>query len=157
VVMLSVDWRLTLASLAPAPLVSVAVIYFGSRIHERFEKIQQQFAAISSRVQENLTGVRVVRAYVQEQAELELFNSLNREYVHQNLRLVKLSGLFNPLLQFLIGVTFLAVLWIGGYSLLQKRITLGSFVMFNTYMGMLVWPMIAFGWVVNLMQRGTAS
>jgi ATP-binding cassette subfamily B protein len=157
IVMFSVDWRMTLLSLSPAPLVSVAVIFFGRRIHERFEQIQKQFGDISSRVQENLAGVRVVRAYRQEKAELDLFDRLNRDYIRQNIALAKLGGLFLPLLQFLIGLTFLMVLWAGGTALLDKRITLGSFVMFNTYMGMLIWPMIAFGWVVNLMQRGTAS
>jgi ATP-binding cassette, subfamily B, multidrug efflux pump len=156
-VMLSVDWPLTLLSLAPAPLVSVAVIYFGRRIHDRFEAIQKMFSDISSRVQENLSGVRVIRAYVQEAAELRHFEALNRDYIAQNIRLARLSGFFMPLLQALIGVTFLIVLWVGGYRLLSGHITLGSFVMFNTYMGMLVWPMIAMGWVVNLMQRGTAS
>jgi ATP-binding cassette subfamily B protein len=156
-VMLSVDWRLTLVALSPAPLVSIAVVFFGQRIHARFEKIQRQFAEISSRVQENLAGMRMVRAYVQEDSELALFDTLNKDYVDQNIRLARISGLFMPLLQFLIGITFLLVLWAGGYALLEKRITLGSFVMFNTYMGMLIWPMIAFGWVINLIQRGMAS
>jgi ATP-binding cassette subfamily B protein len=156
-VMLSVDWPLTLLGLAPAPFVSFAVIYFGQRIHDRFEAIQKMFSDISSRVQENLSGVRVIRAYVQEEHELRHFAELNREYIAQNVKLAKLSGFFMPLLQALIGVTFLLVLWVGGYRLLSGHITLGSFVMFNTYMGMLVWPMIAMGWVVNLMQRGTAS
>ena len=141
----------------PAPLVSVAVIYFGRVIHERFERIQAMFSDISSRVQENLSGVRVIRAYVQEEAELRQFETLNRDYVGENIRLVKSTGLFMPLLQSLIGFTFLILLWAGGYQLLQHLITLGSFVMFNTYLGMLIWPMIAFGWVVNLMQRGSAS
>ena len=156
-VMLSTDWKLTLICLIPAPLVSVVVILFGSRIHDRFESIQKMFSDISSRVQENLSGVRVVRAYAQETAELKKFESLNQGYVHENIRLARLSALFMPLLQALIGASFLLVLFAGGYQLLQHKITLGSFVMFNTYMGMLVWPMIALGWVVNLMQRGTAS
>ncbi len=156
-VMLSVDWKLTLLSLIPAPFVSFAVIYFGRRIHDRFEAIQTMFSDISSRVQENLSGVRVIRAYVQEEAELRQFEILNRDYIEQNIRLARLSGLFMPLLQALIAVTFLIVLWVGAYRLLSGNITLGSFVMFNTYMGMLVWPMIAMGWVVNLVQRGTAS
>jgi ATP-binding cassette, subfamily B, multidrug efflux pump len=135
----------------------VVVIFFGQRIHARFQKIQELFSDISSRVQENLSGVRVVRAYAQEEAELEQFAALNRRFIHQNLRLARLSGLFMPLLQALIGTTFLMVLLVGGFRLLEGGITLGSFVMFNTYMGILVWPMIAFGWVVNLMQRGSAS
>ena len=156
-VMLSVDWKLTLICLIPAPLVSIAVTLFGKRIHDRFEVIQKMFSDISSRVQENLSGVRVIRAYAQEDAEISKFEVLNRDYVAQNIRLARLSGLFMPLLQALVGLSFLIVLLAGGYRLLQHRITLGSFVMFNTYMGMLVWPMIALGWVVNLMQRGTAS
>jgi ATP-binding cassette, subfamily B, multidrug efflux pump len=156
-VMLSVDWKLTLISLIPAPVVSVVVILFGQRIHHRFEIIQKMFSDISSRVQENLSGVRVIRAYAQEAAEMRKFETLNLDYIAQNIRLARLSALFMPLLQALVGVSFLMVLLAGGYRLLQHRISLGSFVMFNTYTGMLVWPMIALGWVVNLMQRGTAS
>jgi ATP-binding cassette subfamily B protein len=156
-VMLWVDWPLTLIALAPAPLVSIAVMIFGRKIHDRFESIQKMFSDISSRVQENLSGVRVLRAYAQEQAEVARFEQLNREYVAENVRLAKLSGLFMPGLQSLIGFGFLLVLWAGGWRLLEGKISLGSFVMFNTYMGMLIWPMIAMGWVVNLMQRGTAS
>jgi len=156
-VMLHTDVHLTLMALAPAPLVSIAVIVFGRRIHARFEHIQKMFSDISSRVQENLAGVRVVRAYAQEEAEVAEFERLNLDYVRENIGLARIQGLFMPLLQALIGFTFLLVLWTGGRQLLQGRISMGAFVMFNTYMGMLIWPMIAFGWVVNLMQRGTAS
>jgi ATP-binding cassette subfamily B protein len=156
-VMLHTDVHLTLMALAPAPLVSIAVIVFGRRIHARFEHIQKMFSDISSRVQENLAGVRVVRAYAQEEAEVAEFERLNLDYVRENIGLARIQGLFMPLLQALIGFTFLLVLWTGGRQLLQGRISLGAFVMFNTYMGMLIWPMIAFGWVVNLMQRGAAS
>ena len=157
IVMARTDWRLTLIALLPAPLITVAVIVFGRRIHTRFEHIQKMFSDISSKVQENLAGVRVVRAYAQEKAEVAQFEQLNREYVRENIGLALVQGTFMPLLQALIGITFLLVLWAGGTQLMQGRISLGGFVMFNTYMGMLVWPMIAFGWVVNLMQRGTAS
>src|SRR6476646_3305283 len=157
VVMCTADWRLALLAVLPAPLVSFAVIFFGRKIHDRFEAIQAMFSDISSRVQENLSGVRMIRAFVQEAAELRRFEELNRKYIAENLRLVRVSGLFQPLLEGLIGITFLVVLWAGGYQVLRGRISLGSFVMFNTYMGTLVWPMIALGWVVNLMQRGSAS
>jgi ATP-binding cassette subfamily B protein len=157
VIMLTVDWPLTLIAILPAPLVSLVVTRFGRVIHERFERIQAMFSDISSRVQENLSGVRVIRAYVQEESELRQFEKLNREFIAENLLLARASSMFMPLLQALIGITFLIVLWVGGYRLLSGHISLGSFVMFNTYMGMLVWPMIALGWVVNLMQRGTAS
>ena len=156
-VMVSKDWRLALLSILPAPAVSLAVIFFGRAIHDRFERIQALFSDISSRVQENLAGVRMVRAFAQENAELRRFEDLNRGYIAQNLKLVRMQGLFQPLLEALIGITFLVVLWGGGYQVLRGRISLGSFIMFNTYMGRLVWPMIALGWVVNLMQRGTAS
>jgi len=156
-VMAFTDWKLTIFAVLPAPLVSVAVMLFGRAIHERFEAIQAMFSDISSRVQENLSGVRMIRAFVQEAAELRRFADLNNEYIAQNLKLVKVSGLFQPLLEALIGFTFLVVLWAGGYQVVLGRISLGGFVMFNTYMGMLVWPMIALGWVVNLMQRGSAS
>jgi ATP-binding cassette subfamily B protein len=156
-IMTRVDWRLAMFAVMPAPAVSLAVILFGRVIHDRFEKIQAMFSDISSRVQENLAGVRMIRAFVQEKAEMRRFEELNRAYIAQNIRLVRVQGLFQPLLEALIGVTFLVVLWVGGQQVLAGRISVGSFVMFNTYMGMLVWPMIALGWVVNLMQRGSAS
>ena len=156
-IMVRVDWRLAFFAVLPAPAVSFAVIFFGRRIHDRFEKLQAMFSDISSRVQENLSGVRMIRAFVQEKAELRRFEELNRRYIAQNLKLVRIQGLFQPLLEALIGMTFLVVLWVGGHQVLLHRISVGSFVMFNTYMGMLVWPMIALGWVVNLMQRGRAS
>jgi len=157
VIMVRVDWRLAIFAVMPAPAVSFAVVFFGRRIHERFEKIQGMFSDISSRVQENLSGVRMIRAFVQESSEMRRFEQLNRGYIAQNLKLVRLQGLFDPLLEALISMTFLVVLWVGGRQVLEGRLTLGAFVMFNTYMGMLVWPMIAFGWVVNLTQRGSAS
>ncbi len=156
-VMLFFDWRLALLSVMPAPLVSFAVIYFGRRIHTRFEAIQELFSTISSRVQENLSGVRMVRAFAQEDAEVRKFEVLNREYIDQNLKLVQVQGVFQPMLEGLIGLTFLIVLWSGGREVLRGHLSVGSFVMFNTYMSTLVWPMIALGWVVNLMQRGRAS
>jgi ATP-binding cassette subfamily B multidrug efflux pump len=156
-IMLWVDWRLALPALAPAPLISIIVTIFGRRIHDRFEEIQKKFSDISSRVQENLTGVRVIRAYAQEKAELKQFERLNLDYIAQNIRLVKIAGLFMPLLQALVGVTFLILLWVGGLQLMKGGLTLGTFVMFNTYLAMLIWPMIALGWVVNLVQRGKAS
>ena len=156
-IMMSFDWRLALFAIMPAPAVSLAVIFTGRAIHTRFERIQEMFSDISSRVQENLSGVRMIRAFVQERAEMRRFAELNRQYIGQNLKLVLIQGFFQPLLEVLIGTTFLVVLWVGGRQVLLGKISIGSFVMFNTYMGMLVWPMIALGWVVNLMQRGSAS
>uniref|UniRef100_Q01ZU8 Multidrug resistance-like ATP-binding protein MdlA n=1 Tax=Solibacter usitatus (strain Ellin6076) TaxID=234267 RepID=Q01ZU8_SOLUE len=156
-IMTRVDWRMAMFAIMPAPLVSIAVIFFGGMIHRRFETIQAMFADISSRVQENLAGVRMIRAFVQEKAEMRRFAELNRAYIAQNIKLVRIQGLFEPLLEALIGMTFLVVLWFGGRQVLLGKISVGSLIMFNTYMGMLVWPMIALGWVVNLTQRGSAS
>ena len=156
-VMGSMDWRLTFFVLLPVPAISFTVGYFGRAIHDRFQRIQAMFSDISSRAQENLAGVRVVRAYAQEDAERQQFRKLNEDYISENLKLSRVWGSFYPLLEVLIGLTFVIVLWLGGRQVLLGKISLGSFVMFNSYMGMLIWPMMALGWVVNLMQRGTAS
>jgi len=156
-VMLWVDWPLAIMALAPSPIVSFVVMTFGKVIHHRFERIQAKFSDISSRVQENLAGVRVVRAYAQEPYEMARFEKINREFIKENVAMARTQGMFMPTLQAMIGIAFLCVLWAGGSRVLSHSISLGSFVMFNTYMGMLVWPMIALGWVVNLTQRGTAS
>jgi ATP-binding cassette subfamily B protein len=156
-VMAYTDWSLTLAALLPAPLITYVVVHFGQKIHKRFEAIQSMFSSISSRVQENISGVRVIRAYVQEEAELRRFEGLNRDYIERNLKLVRDTGIFYPLLGALVSVTFLIVLGMGGRQVLSGQLSLGEFVMFQGYMNMLVWPLIAFGWVTNLTQRGTAS
>jgi ATP-binding cassette, subfamily B, multidrug efflux pump len=157
IIMSSVDWRLTLFALLPAPFVTVMVIFFGRYVHMRFRKIQEIFADISSRVHENLSGVRVIRAYVQEEAELRTFDSLNEHYITNALQLAKVQGLFMPALQSFTALSFLIVLWYGGHRLLENQLSLGGFLMFNVFLGMLIWPMVAMGWVVNLMQRGSAS
>jgi ATP-binding cassette subfamily B protein len=156
-IMFAADWRLTLAALLPAPFVSIVVSILGSKIHTYFQAIQEKFSDISSMVQENLQGVRVVRAYVQEEAEQANFARLNDDYIAQNLKLAKVSGLFMPVLEFLIGISFLMVLAVGGWRMMRGEMSVGEYVMFNSYMGLLVWPMIAMGWVVNLTQRGMAS
>lgn len=156
-VMLRLDARLTVFALIPLPLVSVSMRYLGSKIHDRFEQIQAMFSDISARVQENLSGIRVVKSFCQEAAEIETFRRMNQEYVRKNLGLIRLWGTFYPSLQFLIGSAFVVNLWYGGTQVIAGRLSLGAFVAFNTYLGMLVWPMIAFGWVINLMERGAAS
>lgn len=156
-IMAWVDWKLTLVALLPAPLVSLLVARLGKLIHDRFRRIQGLFSDVSSRVQENLTGIRVLKAYVQEEAEQRAFEELNKSYVAEALRLARISGFFLPALHSLTGLSFLLVLWYGGHRLLDGDITLGSFLMFNVYLGMLIWPMVAMGWVVNLVERGRAS
>ena len=155
--MFAISPRLTLYSLLPLPVVSLAVWIVGERIHRRFEDIQAHFATLSARVQENLSGVRVVRAFAREAEELEDFGSLNREYLRKNLDLVSTSGFLNPALAFLSGLAALLALYLGGRQVVAGRITLGEFVAFTVYLGMLNWPMVALGWVINLFQRGLAS
>jgi ATP-binding cassette, subfamily B, multidrug efflux pump len=156
-VMLSIDVRLTLVALVPLPFVSISVRYFGNAIHRKFEAIQAQLSEISAVVQESLAGVRVVRAYTQEPHEIERFRSANEEYVRRNRTLIRLQGLFYPSMTFFLGLGALLVLWMGGDAVIRRRITLGEFFAFNSYLAMLSWPMIAFGWVTNILQRGMAS
>ncbi|MBI4462125.1 MAG: ABC transporter ATP-binding protein [Acidobacteria bacterium] len=155
--MVYLDWRLTLCVLVPVPIVSYAVKRFGQLIHERSERIQAKFSELTARVQENLAGVRLLRAFCQEKPEQRAFDRLNREFIEENKRLIVVQGLFWPCLEALLGVAFLLVLWLGGRSVLDGRITLGAFVAFTQYMLFLTWPMIALGWVVNLFERGAAS
>jgi ATP-binding cassette subfamily B multidrug efflux pump len=157
VFMLAISPRLTLYAFLPLPLVSVTIQYFGKRIHERFEKIQAMFSEISARAQENFSGARVIRAYVQEEAEIAGFETANREYIGRSLKLVRLMGMLWPTLETMLGFAIVLVLWLGGKEVLQGRIDIGKFVAFNTYMVQLTWPIIALGWVVNIFQRGTAS
>jgi ATP-binding cassette subfamily B multidrug efflux pump len=155
--MLSIDPWLTGMALIPLPFVSIAVYGFGTAIHRRFEQIQAQLSELSAVTQEALAGVRVVRAYRQEDAELARFERANAEFLRRNRRLIGLQGLFYPSLTFLLGVGALVVLWLGGREVIAGRLTIGEFVAFNAYLAMLGWPMIAFGWVTNLLQRGSAS
>ncbi len=157
ILMVSIDGRLTLIALLPLPLVSISVKYFGSAIHRRFEAIQAQLSDLSAVVQETLSGVRVVRAYNQEPYEVKRFAAANDEYVRRNRVLIRLQGLFYPSMTLFLGLGSLLVLWAGSREVIRGRITLGEFVAFNSYLVMLSWPMIAFGWVTNMLQRGMAS
>ena len=156
-VMISIDARLALWSLIPLPFVSISVKLFGTAIHKRFEQIQAQLSEVSAVAQEALSGVRVVRAYRQEDAELERFRVSIDEYLRRNRRLIVLQGFFFPSMGFFLGLGALVVVWLGSREVIVGRITLGQFVAFNSYLTMLSWPMIAFGWVTNMLQRGMAS
>ena len=155
--MLSISPRLTFYAFLPLPLVSITVQYFGKQIHERFERIQAMFSEISARAQENFSGARVIRAYVQEEPEIAAFETSNREYINRSLKLVRLMGMLWPTLETMLGLAIVLVLWLGGREVLYGRMTVGGFVAFNTYMVQLTWPVIALGWVINIFQRGTAS
>jgi len=155
--MMAIDPRLTLLSLMPLPFVSISVTFFGRAIHRRFEQIQVQLSEVSAVAQEALSGVRVVRAYRQEAAEIVRFQRSNEEYLRRNRRLILLQSCFFPVMSFFLGLGALLVLWLGSHEVIRGRITLGQFVAFNAYLTMLSWPMIAFGWVTNMLQRGMAS
>src|SRR5580765_4288639 len=156
-IIFAISWKLTLLLFITMPLVSLTVKYFGQQVHTRFQQIQDFFAQITARAQENFTGVRVVRAYAQEGAEIAAFNELNRQYAEKNLGLVKIDALMRPLMQFLIGMGFVLIIWAGVPQAIRGEITVGQFTVFNMYLFRLIWPLIALGYVVNLFQRGTAS
>jgi ATP-binding cassette subfamily B multidrug efflux pump len=149
--------RLTFYTFLPLPIASVTIQYFGRRIHERFERIQAMFSDISARALENFSGARVIRAYVQEQAEIDNFETANQEYIARSLKLVRLMGMLWPTLELMLGCASALVLWLGGREVLLGHMTAGGFAAFLTYMMQLTWPIIALGWVVNIFQRGTAS
>jgi ATP-binding cassette subfamily B protein len=155
--MWSIHPWLTAVALIPLPFVTLAVKYFGSAIHSRFERIQEQLSDVSAVTQESLAGVRVVRAYNQEPFEIERFRRSNEEYVQRNRALIRLQGMYFPSMGLLMGIGALLVLWIGSREVIAGRMTVGALVAFNAYLMMLGWPMIAFGWVTNLLQRGMAS
>jgi ATP-binding cassette subfamily B protein len=155
--LLRISPYLTLVALAPMPLASILVQYFGSRIHNRFERIQASFSDISSQAQENYSGVRLIRAFVREESQIGIFERLNREYIRRSLRLVQLMGMLWPTLEFILGLSMLITLLAGGHEVIAHHISVGDFVAFNTYMIMLTFPIIAVGWVINIFQRGTAS
>jgi ATP-binding cassette subfamily B protein len=155
--MLAISPKLTIYAFLPLPVASVVIQYFGRRIHERFERIQAMFSDISARAQENFSGARVIRAYVQEQSEIAAFEGANQEYIRRSLGLVRLMGMLWPTLELMLGAAVVIVLWLGGREVLMGKMNVGDFVAFNTYMVQLTWPVIALGWVINIFQRGTAS
>jgi ATP-binding cassette, subfamily B, multidrug efflux pump len=155
--LLRISPYLTLVAWAPMPLASILVQYFGRKIHDRFEKIQESFSEISAQAQENYSGARLVRAFAREESQIGIFEKLNRRYIERAQSLVQLMGMLWPTLEFMLGVSMIITLMVGGHEVIAHRITPGQFVAFNTYMILLIWPIIAVGWVVNLFQRGTAS
>ena len=156
-VMLHLDWRLTLLALAPMPLVSVAVKVFGQRIHDRFESIQEMYSVMTEKVRENLSGVRVIRAFGQEEAEMRQFDGMNRAFVEKNRQLIWITSLMWPGLALLFAIAFMLIMVVGGRHVLSGLISVGTFAAFNVYLLYLIWPIIALGWVMNLLQRGVAS
>jgi len=157
VILLRVNWKLTLLAYVPLALVSLSVKKFGHQIHDRFEKIQEQFSEISTKAQENLSGIRVVRAFAREESEISAFSTLNREYISRSMSLIRLWGIFYPLMSALIGLSAAILLWYGGRQVISGNLSLGEFVAFMGYLAILTWPTIAIGWVINIFERGSAS
>ena len=155
--MVSINVKLTLLSIIPLPFLSITIHYFGKRMHKRFGKVQEAFAKLSGMVQESISGIRVVKAFVQEKEELKKMSQFSDDYVQQNISMAKLSGMFHPFMGFTISISMVIVLIYGGKATLEGQITIGGFIAFFSYLGMLVWPMIAIGWIVDMYQRGTAS
>ncbi|MBE3584067.1 MAG: ABC transporter ATP-binding protein [Limnochordaceae bacterium] len=153
----TIDLKLTGLALLPMPLLVVAIVYFGREINRRFRRVQESFADLTSTAEENLNGVRVVKAFVQEEAEMAKFSQRNQEYIARNMYLVRIWGLFDPLMQWLSGISLVIVIGYGGYLTLNGSISLGDFVAFNSYLGLITGPIMGFGWVVNNVQRGVAS
>ena len=155
--MLTISPKLTLAGLIPIPLMGFLVYKFGKQIHKRYQKIQAQLSKISTKAQENLSGIRIVKSYVQEDYEIMDFDRLNQEYVEKNMSFVRIFAAFHPMMSLIVGIGVILVLFTGGVQIIKNEITLGEFVAFTLYLGMLVWPSIALGWVVGIFQQGAAS
>ena len=157
VLMLRIHWELTLLALLPLPVVSLSVRHFGKKIHDLTEQSQAKLADLSARVQESMAGIRVVKAFVQEKHEIAEFDAMNRSLVEKNQELIRVQSVFYPTMEMMIGMAVVIVIWVGGRLVIQRAISLGDFVAFTVYLGRLTWPMIALGWVVNLVERGRAS
>jgi ATP-binding cassette, subfamily B, multidrug efflux pump len=155
--MLRINVTLTALALLPMLALPVIMLWLGGAIHKRFDAVQEHFSTLTTRAQENLTGTRIVRAYRQEAAEVERFGKLNEEYLVRNMALVRLYGTMMPLFSLLAGIGAVVVIGLGGALVIKGTISVGSFVAFGIYLGFLVWPLIALGWVINLLQRGGAS
>jgi ATP-binding cassette subfamily B multidrug efflux pump len=157
VLMFVKDWQLTLLALIPMPLVSYAVYYLGKVIHEKFNERQEQYSVLTTKAQENLSGARVVKAYVREEFEIEQFRKASWEYFKKNLVLAKAQSIMWPLMFILVGLSIIITIYMGGLKVINGEMTIGTLTAFMTYLSLLIWPMIAFGWVTNMWQQGAAS
>lgn len=152
-----ISWKLTLASIIPLPLMAAAISIYGKKIHERFTEAQDAFGALNDQVLESVSGVRVIRAYVQEKNDVSRFNSMTADVYKKNMKVALIDSLFEPTVKLLVGISYLIGLGYGAYLVFRSQLTLGELVSFNVYLGMLIWPMFAIGELINVMQRGNAS
>lgn len=153
----AINWRLTGLAVLPMPVLTITISYFGKKMHKSFRRVQSSFASLSGRIQESISGIRIVKAFVQEKAELEKVDEVSLDYVRQNIRMARIAGIFHPFMSFVISISMIITLYFGGRATIRGEITIGEFIAFFQYLGMLVWPMIAIGWIVDMYQRGTAS
>ncbi|MGD9677417.1 MAG: ABC transporter ATP-binding protein [Vulcanibacillus sp.] len=153
----TISLKLTIIALLPLPFLALITSKFGRLIHDRFRKTQESFSQLTESVQENISGMRVIKSFVREDSEVSKFTSANQDYVDKNMRLVRIQAIFNPIIQFISGLCYLIVLVYGGSLVVKAEITLGDFIAFISYVGLLTWPIISIGWIINLLQRGSAS
>ncbi len=153
----AINWKLTALAVIPMPILSLTIGYFGKKMHVTFRKVQASFASMSGSIQESISGIRVVKAFAQEEAELAKVDDVSMHFVHQNISLAKIAGIFHPFMNFVISISVIITLFFGGRAAIRGEITIGEFIAFFQYLNMLVWPMIAIGWIVDMYQRGTAS
>ncbi len=156
IMIFTIEPKLTILALLPLPVIALIVTRFGKVIHSRFLKVQEAFSSLTDKVQESISGIRVIKAFVQEKEEIENFRKENLKNFKANMDMIKIWGLFDPTVQFLAALSFTIALLYGGIQVIKGIITLGDFVAFTSYLGMLIWPMMAFGWVINIFQRGSA-
>ncbi|MBU2586167.1 MAG: ABC transporter ATP-binding protein/permease, partial [Bacteroidetes bacterium] len=156
-IMISIDPVLTLLSLVPFPILSILVYKLGKKIHKRFTAIQEHFSVLTAKAQENLSGIRIVKAYVREAFEVDSFRKLSLEYFQKNMKLVKIQAFFFPLMFMIIGTSMIIIMWFGGVMVIEEKLSLGEIIAFILYLGYLIWPAIAFGWVTNIVQQAAAS
>ncbi len=157
VMLVLLNWKLALWVLIPMPLLSLIIMKFGKQLHDRFKGVQASFASLTDSAQETFSGIRVIKAYVQEEGEFETFQGKNSDYRAKNMWLIRVSGMFEPLIDLVIGLSFALVILLGGERVILGSMSMGDFVAFNAYLGLAIWPMIAAGWITNLYQRGKAS
>jgi ATP-binding cassette subfamily B multidrug efflux pump len=156
-IMLSLNFSLTIYSLLPLPFLSYGVYRIGKMIHEKYTKIQEKFSQLTTRVQENFSGIRVIKSYVREANEINRWNELSKEYLQRNMNLVRIQAMIMPILYIITGISIIVVIWIGGTKVINGQMNLGEIAAFVMYLGILIWPVIAFGWVMNIIQQAEAS
>ncbi|MBP7205527.1 MAG: ABC transporter ATP-binding protein [Candidatus Cloacimonetes bacterium] len=153
----SIDWRLTGLAVLPMPILTITITIFGKKMHKSFFRVQKSFASLSGAIQESISGIRIIKAFGQEKPELDKVDEVSWQYVQENIRMARIAGFFHPFQSLIISLSMIITLFFGGRAAIRGDITIGQFIAFFQYLGMLVWPMIAIGWIVDMYQRGTAS